>query len=427
MDANVYNHLVSSYTPRTISKYDAHKPSELRSIVNKIVKITQTSPIYMIKLSDAKQSYALGIKEAAMRLKNSFNTLSEKAEDNLFNNKKAYSSDTSVIEAEFLEGAKDTNLEDISIRVAGLAKSQINNSNELYCTGKRVSGGTYKFQIGVADNVYDFQYNVKNDLNNEEIAKGLSSFINKAKIGLNAGIEYIGQNRDKFVISIESELTGSVGDDTIFYLRDKGEVGSHGIIKLLGLSNIVRKPESSTFYMDGIEKHTLSNEFSIGKNLKILLKKTSESEVDIRYFPDSEQILKNMEKLAGAYNYIIDSTEEYGKITKNRLRLANEMRDIIEPYRQELEACGFCFDEAGRISFDKALVTQAVNDEELEKQFREESSFVKTMKQKAEEIQLNPMDYVDKKIAVYPNYAKNGQGYCYITSLYSGLIFNDYC
>ena len=49
------------------------------------------------------------------------------------------------------------------------------------------------------------------------------------------------------------------------------------------------------------------------------------------------------------------------------------------------------------------------------------------MKQKAEEIQLNPMDYVDKKIAVYPNYAKNGQGYCYITSLYSGLIFNDYC
>ena len=42
-------------------------------------------------------------------------------------------------------------------------------------------------------------------------------------------------------------------------------------------------------------------------------------------------------------------------------------------------------------------------------------------------VKLNPVEYIDKKIVSYPDYSKPAKGYSYITSLYSGLIFNSYC
>ena len=59
---NIYNHLVPTYKPQPLTKYDTHKASELRNIVNEITKLTKESPTYFVKMNDAKQTYLLGIK-----------------------------------------------------------------------------------------------------------------------------------------------------------------------------------------------------------------------------------------------------------------------------------------------------------------------------------------------------------------------------
>ena len=38
MDTAVYNHLMTQYRPKELTKYDTHKASELRSVVNQIAK-----------------------------------------------------------------------------------------------------------------------------------------------------------------------------------------------------------------------------------------------------------------------------------------------------------------------------------------------------------------------------------------------------
>ena len=95
MDYNVYNYFIGSYSQKPATKYDTHKSSELRSVMKNITRLTQSSPVYLIRLSKAKQEYALNIKDAAISLSNTLSMLSEDSEDSVFAQKKAVSSDQS--------------------------------------------------------------------------------------------------------------------------------------------------------------------------------------------------------------------------------------------------------------------------------------------------------------------------------------------
>lgn len=96
-DTNSYNYLVPTYRPKPLTKYDTHKASELRNIVNEITKLTKESPTYFVKMNDAKQTYLLGVKESAIMFQNGFEELCDNSPDSAFNNKKAYSSNIDIV------------------------------------------------------------------------------------------------------------------------------------------------------------------------------------------------------------------------------------------------------------------------------------------------------------------------------------------
>ena len=60
---NVYNYYMTTYSPKTSTRYDTHKKSELRSIYNSIVKLNKDAPLYKMDTSKASKSFAVGIKE----------------------------------------------------------------------------------------------------------------------------------------------------------------------------------------------------------------------------------------------------------------------------------------------------------------------------------------------------------------------------
>ena len=274
--------------------------------------------------------------------------------------------------------------------------------------------------------MYDFQYNIRSGANNKEVLTGLSSFINKANIGIQTLVEPVPDEPGKIRMCIESDMTGSSAGEPIFTMSDKENINGNGIVSYMDLDRIERNPASSTFYMDGVERHTLANEFTMGKCLKITLRKASEEAVKINYYPDGNRIMGSLQKIAEAYNFMLDSSQEFAKVASYNLKLANDIQSTIRPFKPELEACGFVFNDHNRISFDKALVLQAVNDGSLQELFSKTSGFVQTMTGKAYEIKINPMEYIDKLMGTYPDFSKPSEGFSYITSLYSGLIFNYY-
>ncbi len=66
----VYNYYMTSYAPKSSSRYDTHKKSELRSIYNSIVKLNKESPLYKLDSTKESRSFAVGVKEDARELRN---------------------------------------------------------------------------------------------------------------------------------------------------------------------------------------------------------------------------------------------------------------------------------------------------------------------------------------------------------------------
>ena len=76
---------------------------------------------------------------------------------------------------------------------------------------------------------------------------------------------------------------------------------------------------------------------------------------------------------------------------------------------------------------DISLATQAIEAGDMQKIFLMDAAMASRLFVKADAVKINPMEYVDKKVVSYPNFTKPPRGYSYITSLYSGLLFNSYC
>ena len=66
--SSVYNHYRTTYAQGAITKYDAHKKSELRDIYNSIIRLNKESPLYMIANRRESAQFAVGLKENARGL-----------------------------------------------------------------------------------------------------------------------------------------------------------------------------------------------------------------------------------------------------------------------------------------------------------------------------------------------------------------------
>jgi len=114
--------------------------------------------------------------------------------------------------------------------------------------------------------------------------------------------------------------------------------------------------------------------------------------------------------------------------TQSRSRqLVREFSSIASHYGTSLENMGMHLQDDGILS---------VNDEKLQQaaasagndlsSFSVLKDFSSSLLRKSDQVSLNPMDYVDKKIVAYKNPGHNFIS-PYTTSAYSGMMFNSYC
>ena len=71
----VYNYYQTTYAPKTTSRYDTHKRSELQSIYHSIIKLNKESPLYILDTSRSSREFAVGLKENARQLRNTIASL----------------------------------------------------------------------------------------------------------------------------------------------------------------------------------------------------------------------------------------------------------------------------------------------------------------------------------------------------------------
>lgn len=423
MDLNVYNYLLTDFNAKP-TKYSTHKNSELRSVLSDIANKTKTSPIYLVKLSDKKQSYALNVKESAISLNGAFRDLYDGGQDSVFLKKKAVSSQEDQVAVEIQTDDYEHLPEPFEIQVQDLARTQVNQSKEFYENSRSLEAGTYRFKVSINDISYDFQYNIKKDASHRDVIGGLSDFLTKAKIGIEA--RPVSKEAGKMEMRLETDETGTPDGEPIMTFEDYPGDYKEGIVSFYGLNRMTQAPGNAEFLLNGTPKHSVSNTFRLARSLEVNLKKAGEEPAEISYTPDSKLILNGVRNIMDNYNQIVDSSWDYVGRNGRMPRLVCELRSVMHPFGSEMESCGLTFDDKGYMKMDEYLSEQAAMDGDYKDLLGEGSLLSVRMQSKTNAVKVDPMEYVDKILVSYPDTSKPPIGFSYTTSIYSGMLFNYY-
>lgn len=425
---SVYQYYLSTYGNEHVSRYDSHKKSDLRNTYNSILKSNKESPLYKLKDGDDDvRKFAIDIKESARHIKNVIASLSDGDEDiaKLFQKKVAESSDEDVVSVEYIgDGNKNENTKSFQMEVKSLAKPQVNMGNLLREDGHILSPGSYSFDLTTPSNSYEFQFNVGEDDNNKSVQQKLMRLINNANIGLKADVTE-GQNGSS-AIRIESRRTGlNEGEDYLFNITPQGSPLSMRAVEELGLANVESQASNSVFLLNGKERSSYANTFTINNAFEVNLNGVSEPghPTTIGFKANADAVADNIKNLTESYNGIIRMANQYEGTTQQSNKLIADIANVGRKFASEFDEIGLTVEKDNLISIDRDKLKEVVNGEEAGKAFDILNRFKEALNVKANKASIDPMNYVDKVVVAYKNPGKSF-GTPYISSMYSGMMLD---
>lgn len=423
LDLNpVYNYYTTVYSPATQTKYDSHKKSELKNHYNNMIKVNTKSPLFKVKVNNSMQNYVIGLKSAAIGLKNFSEYLADKDEDT-FSKLTASSDNNKVLSGTVITSDYDKLPEKLSFQVDALATNQKNVGSPANPSQLNLTPGSYSFDINVNQHSYNFHLEVKQQDTNLRVQNRLANAINRSDIGIDA---YVEQQDGKSQLVLESQETGTedaVEDGLLFTIRDDYSQ-QEGVVDAYGLANVAQSPSDASFTINDTLKTSSSNNIAINKMVEIELKRVSSSPVNISFVPDTEDIVNKVQEFADAYNQLVDvAKDNINQIGAKKL--LHEIQGIVRRHHSSLEAVGLNIDDDGHIVKDDALLSQNVKNGEVQHFFNDLSGFRADIARKTDDISLDPMNYVDKTVITYPNPGRAFNN-PYMPSIYSGMLYNYY-
>ena len=425
MISSVYSYYLSQYGNKSNSKYDSHTRTQLKNTYSKVVKINSQTPVYKLDLSTAAQKYAIDLKEHARALENITEDLSDGADGTMTFKKSAVSSNAYAVNASYITdfGAASDD-ESFDINVKQLACSQLNTGNYLQPRSKHIKPGEYSFDLSINDVIYEFQFKVDNSETTNNIQNKIARLINRSNIGLTANIKE--DRLGNTAINIESESTGINGTTPVIFSIKSDDANNQPLIDTLGLDRVTQYPANAIFDVDGDERSSMSNSITINKAYDVKLSKVTEEPVTISLKADADSIVESLNELVAGYNNLISVTnDENNNHFQGTEKLQNEIASIARSYKKQLADSGLSLNKDGTISADKEVIINADNKDALSHIYESLNSFKNSIKEKAENIALNPMDYVNNKIIAYKNPLRSFPD-PYNLSAYTGMMFNGY-
>lgn len=427
---SAYQYYLSTYSKSGMSRYDTHKKSQLRAVYNNIVKTNKDAPLYKIKYSGDVGRFAIDIKEKTRSIQNVVASLSDSGSsiESVFSKKVAQSSDEDVITAEYIGQTKDSdNIDPFEVEVRHLATPQTNLGKYLAPDKSDLAPGTYSFDLITNFNSYEFQFSVSGRDSNRDVQEKLVRLINNAGVGLHAHVTE--NDRGDGALAVVSQQTG-LGENErfLFEILPSPDTASMKAMRTLGIDHVEEMASNSSFLLNGIEHSSLSNTFTVNNAFALNLKKanTAGNVTQIGFKTNADAIADNVQSLVTVYNNIIQLSHNYAD-TQQSSKLLRDMEGVAKAHYNELESIGLELSDDGYISLDRSLLTDAVTSEDAQECFSVLNEFKDNLNSRAVSASIDPMNYVDKLLVAYKNPAGRNFVAPYITSIYSGMMLDQYC
>lgn len=427
---SVYNYYAAQYGHREYSKYDTHSKAQLKSTFGKLQKINSQTPSYKIDFSDAALKYAIDLKENARELSQIADELSDESTDSITYKRSATSSSPQVIDAEYIGDSCVQDYEPLEVTVSQLACPQTNTGNFLQPNSKPFAAGEYSFDLQVQDLTYQFEFGINATDTVTDTQQKIARLINQADIGLNAQLLTDGLGNS--AISITSDATGIKEiSPTIFHIQSQNSSDASDsnteLVSTLGLDRVTQYPANAVYSVNGTTATSVSNEVTIDNNYVLtFFDTTGKAPVTISMNTDTDAIADSIGELIGGYNNLISVTaNDANEHFEGNEKLKKDFAGIAKSYNHLLNENGLSVTDNGTIAVDRDAIISAADHGTLGDIFSGLNAFKQAVQKKAEDISLNPMDYVNNKIIAYKNPLRPTND-PYNLSAYTGMIFDGY-
>lgn len=418
----IYNHYLTTYDNKRTSRSHIHDYNELRHIYSDIQLKNRFAPLYLADPSPQAIAYAVQLKESAEILKQTITTFGNPDKQMLFSSQKAYSNTPELVEVEYTVN-KSSAPEHFHIEVKEFASPQINESS--FLTSNQMvlmPPDDYSFDIITNKLHYELQFSVGDGETHEQLQRKIARLINTSNIGLRATIL---NSRGRTALEIISDAYGvPVQGRNHFEITDSNTSHTKGIVHYLGLNKSIHNATNATYYLDGKEHSSYTNTFPVYGNYQLTLNpQSSTREADVGLYPDMESLTYNIEGFVSCYNQFIHgvnvNNDENANVANNH-HLLDEMKKLLGRHKGKIEKYGI------EIQDDNALKYR--RDDSLTKMpdLDDLQNFGNQVLRKLHSIALDPMEYVSRAICAYSNPSTRYIN-PYITSIYSGMLFNSYC
>ena len=325
-------------------------------------------------------------------------------QNGIYGRKIAASDNEDVLDVKYISDNEEPSTPALEIKVNKLASPQINTGEYLPDTVCKLPAGSYTFDMRIASNTYEFQFNINKEDTNTDIQKKIARLFNRSGIGVDANI--IGSPSGNKALEIRSQATGVVEfTGETFTISPGKDESSQKLIKYFGLDNITNMPENASFNINGLDETSSTNTFTVNKEFEITLKDVTSFEDDpvhISFKQDVETLIDSTSELTDGYNNILALVKDKDNSYESN-KLANEIQSIIKRNRSELESCGIKINDDGYLSIDKAVMSQAAEEDGIESIYRSLADFKDNILNKANHISIDPMNFVNKTLISYPN------------------------
>jgi flagellar hook-associated protein 2 len=207
-----------------------------------------------------------------------------------------------------------------------------------------------------------------------------------------------------------------------FKISDDKTSRTSGAVAYLGIDKVSQEASNAEFYLNGDMRIAYSNNFTIEKIYELNLNGVSEEDappIHIGLKDDIESIGESIDSMISGYNDFIRSADDQHNERLQGRRVASEMRHIASLYQDDMLALGVQVKEDGSLSKADVGALEYSGLKAIK-------AFTSAVLRKSNQINLNPMEYVDKKIIAY-KHPRRSLPTPYITSAYSGMIFSGFC
>lgn len=141
---------------------------------------------------------------------------------------------------------------------------------------------------------------------------------------------------------------------------------------------------------------------------------------------DVDSLTENISTLVNGYNSFLNAVSQYKDQQPKSGRLFNEMSGVARTFARDLTSLGLNLNLDGRLEVDRDTLRETAMSDDAKEALSPMKSFTNSILRKSNQVSLDPMNYVNNTIVAYKNPGKNFAS-PYITSAYSGMMFNGYC